>query len=732
MKNIITTLIFILTVSLTTSASEKIGNLYYELNTSAKTAEVTYENANSSTNYYGLTSVTVPSSVTYNGSTYRVTSIGQSAFSKSKITSVSLPSSVKTIELYAFFMCTNLTSITLSSNLTTIGNSAFYYCSSLSSITFPNSLETIDAYAFHNCSALRSINLPSNLTVIDSYAFDYCTNLQTITFNSTRQLKLGTRVFQLSRAITEIYCLIDTPPTSTDQYVFDDDVYSKAKVYVYQSDRSRYASTAPWSRFANLVSVKDPEIEATSISLNKTSLELNVGSSEQLKATVYPSNTTNKTINWTSSNSSVASVSSSGLINALSPGKTTITAKCGSVSAYCTVTVTEVINVTEIKLNTNTLSLNVGSTGQLYATVNPSNATDKTITWSSSDNSIATVSNTGLVKGIAEGNATITAKCGNVSATCNVTVENPIINASSITLTPSSLHLYTGSTGQLTATVEPSNATDKTVTWSSSDNSIATVSNTGLVKGIAAGNATITAKCGNVSATCNVTVENPIINASSITLTPSSLHLYTGSTGQLTATVEPSNATDKTVVWTSSDELIATVSDSGIVEAIAEGEAVITASCGTVTAVCQVSVEEYVVNPTQIKVTPHSIVLFVGSTGQLSATVEPSNTTDKTISWISNDDSVATVSEEGLVTAIAPGIVNITALCGAVNDYCEVLVEEDSGIWQIISDENCHFDILSLEGQILYKNADAEKINGLSKGIYLIRLDSGTVYKIIK
>ena len=168
---------------------------------------------------------------------------------------------------------------------------------------------------------------------------------------------------------------------------------------------------------------------ATSISLNKTNAELNTGETLQLTATVLPNNTTNKTISWTTSNSSIATVSSSGLVTAKAVGNATITARTTdgtNLSATCSVTVKQgTVLATSITLNKTSAQVSIGGTTQLTATVLPSNATNKTVTWTTSNSSVATVSSNGLVTAKATGTATITAKTtdgSNLSAACAITV----------------------------------------------------------------------------------------------------------------------------------------------------------------------------------------------------------------------------------------------------------------------------------------------------------------------
>ena len=418
--------------------------------------------------------------------------------------------------------------------------------------------------------------------------------------------------------------------------------------------------------------VKQNIIYATSISLNKTSLELTEQSATRLIATVLPTNATNRTVTWSTSNSNIATVSSDGTVYAKSPGYATITATTNdgtNLSATCAVTVTpQVVLATSISLNKTSATLTEGYTEQLTATVLPSNATNKTVTWSTSNSAVATVNSNGLVTAIAPGSATIVATTTdgtNLSATCTVTVLPATVLATSISLNQTSAEMFLGETLQLTATVLPSNTTNKTVTWSTSSSSIVTVNSNGLVTAIGRGTATITAKTTdgtNLRATCTVTVK-PIL-ATSISLNKTSATITEGNTTQLIATVLPTNATNRTVTWKSSNTSVATVNSNGLVTGISAGSATITATTndGTnLSASCAVTVQASVIYATSISLNETSAELTSGNTLQLTATVLPSNATNKTVTWSTSNSNVATVNNNGLVTAIAPGSATITA-----------------------------------------------------------------------
>ncbi len=261
------------------------------------------------------------------------------------------------------------------------------------------------------------------------------------------------------------------------------------------------------------------------------------------------------------------------------------------------------IVVTGITLDKTTATVEEGATVALTATVTPENATDKTVTWSTSNEAIATVSG-GVVTGVKAGEVTITAKAGDKSATCTVTVtakqstedpEDPIA-VEGITLDKTTATVEEGATVTLTATVTPGNATDKTVTWSTSNEAIATVSG-GVVTGVKAGEVTITAKAGDKSATCTVTVtaaatEPEVVPVTGVTLSQTAVTLDIDQSITLTATVAPENATNKAVRWASDKTDVATVDANGKVTAVAAGTANITVTTadGGKTATCTVTV----------------------------------------------------------------------------------------------------------------------------------------------
>ena len=404
------------------------------------------------------------------------------------------------------------------------------------------------------------------------------------------------------------------------------------------------------------------EIIASKITLGEASVDIPVGQTIKLTVTVYPENVTDKTIVWSSSDESVATIHD-GVLTTLKVGQTIITAACGDKSSTCIVNVIP-IEVDEVTLDKVEASLKVGETVNLTATVKPDDATDKTVTWSTSDDSVAIVKD-GVVAAVKVGTVTITAKAGDKTATCSVTVvPTPV---TSITLDKTSVSLKAGETVTLTSTVNPDDATDKTVTWSTSDASVATVTN-GVVAAVKVGTATITAKAGDKTAICSVTVV--ATEVTSVTLDKTSASLKAGETVTLTSTVNPDDATDKTVTWSTSDASVATV-NNGVVTAVKVGTVTITAKAGDKTVTCAVTVVPTPV--TSITLDKTSASLKAGETVTLTSTVNPDDATDKTVTWSTSDASVATVTN-GVVTAVKVGTATITAKAGDKTATCAVTV----------------------------------------------------------
>ena len=246
------------------------------------------------------------------------------------------------------------------------------------------------------------------------------------------------------------------------------------------------------------------------------------------------------------------------------------------------------VEATEIILSQSAITLEESSSTTLTATVLPDYATDKKVTWSSSNADVAIVVK-GVVVGLNIGTATITATIGDQVATCEVTVVKKTIPVRSVVLNQSVATIIEGDTLTLTATVNPNNADDTTVTWKSSNTDVAIV-NDGVVIALTPGTATITATAGGKTATCEITVEERFIPVTEVILNHTEATLNVGEKLELTATVLPENATKKTVTWKSSNSKVASIRKA-VVTAVAEGTAIITAKAGDIETTCVITVK---------------------------------------------------------------------------------------------------------------------------------------------
>ena len=421
-----------------------------------------------------------------------------------------------------------------------------------------------------------------------------------------------------------------------------------------------------------------------SISIDQDELQIWNGESTVLAASVLPTNATNKDVNWSSSNKSVATVDNTGKITALSGGTTTITATAADgtgVAASCNVTVLQ--HVTSLSLSSKSLSMCTGESHTITTTVIPSNAANKNFTVASSDKTVATatkVDNSILIKSVGPGNATITAESedGGFTASCSVDVKQILVG---VEMNTTSEVLYVDDTKQLSATFTPSNATNKTLVWSSPNTDVATVDESGLVTAVSPGSATILATAQDGSglvASCEVTVKQYV---SSISLSKNSLTAYTGISETLSVNFLPSNASNKNFSVVSSDESIVKVTKSNqniTVQPIAPGNATITATSedGEFTAICNVEVKQYVES---IELSSTSETLYVGDSKQLTATVLPDNASDKSLKWESSNSNIVKVDENGLISALSSGTASIIATAqdgSGLAANCEVTVKQ--------------------------------------------------------
>jgi LPXTG-motif cell wall-anchored protein len=317
------------------------------------------------------------------------------------------------------------------------------------------------------------------------------------------------------------------------------------------------------------------------------------------------------------------------------------------------------VKITSDSKTVSKASVNAGETLQLGSVIEPADASGK-VTWSSDNTDVATVDKNGIVTAVKSGSATITAKVGSLTATCKVTVASPL---KSISIKGDADTVTKGQTTQLSVVYDPDDTTDdKTVTWSSDKTKVATVDETGLVKGKSAGTAVITATVGDKTATYEIKVKE--IKLKEISIDSTAL-IHRGDSKKLTITYSPKSTTDsKKATWTSANESIVTVDAKGNVTAVAVGTTTVTATVGEFTSTCEVTVDAPL---TSIDVKDATIELKENNKATISYTINPSDTSDdKTITFESSDSDIATVSAKGVVTAKKAGtaIITLTAANG--------------------------------------------------------------------
>ena len=350
------------------------------------------------------------------------------------------------------------------------------------------------------------------------------------------------------------------------------------------------------------------------------------------------------------------------------------------------------VRVKGVTLNKSSLKLEEGEYESLIATVVPTNAENKGVAWSSSDTGIATVTEDGLVHGIKPGEATITVTTDDGKKTAECAVKVLSVETTGIILNKTKLTIEKEISERLTATVLPENASDKEIRWTTSDKNIVTVDESGVVTGVKAGTATITAETGSggssvKKAVCEVTVteqENNTIRVKGIALNKETLPIQEGELDDsLEAAVTPDNASNKNVIWSSGNNEIAVVTGDGVVYARKAGKTLITAMTadGRKEVSCVVTVTERpagAVAVTGVKLDSNIAELMEGETKQLIETVLPMNADNKKVAFGSSDESVVTVSKNGLVTAVSAGmaVITVTTADGGYSTVCAFLVKE--------------------------------------------------------
>ncbi|MCH5308036.1 MAG: Ig-like domain-containing protein [Prevotella sp.] len=375
--------------------------------------------------------------------------------------------------------------------------------------------------------------------------------------------------------------------------------------------------------------------------------------------------------------------------------------------------IAESVPLEAIELNEHEVILEINETHQLLAVPIPVNADNATILWQSDNEHIAIVNDKGCVTAISSGEVNIIAKSsdGTIRDVCKVIVKT---HPEEIFLHTTSVNIANiGETYQLEETVLPASTTDKSVTWKSSNEQVCTVSSTGLVTAIGSGTAviTVTTVDGGLTATCVVKVNQHV---NDLTLNKSALSLKVGESEQLQATISPSNADNKNVLWTSANELLAIVDKDGNVNALKAGDVIITATSEdnpSIQANCKITIIQPV---TGIEISQTSYRFEeIGKSIKLEVTVLPLDATNKNVRWSSSNESVCVVSNGNVITVgYGTSVIIATTEDGGFMAYCAISVEHSTGISEITNNMDEAYPIYNMMGH---------KVENVTKGQMYIR-----------
>ena len=653
----------------------------------------------------GLTSISLPA---------RVESIGGGAFAQCKnLTNINLPQGIISIEASTFDGCSSLTSISLPEGVTSIGNYAFQLCSSLISINLPSSVISIGDYVFNGCNKLTSISLPDVVTNIGDYAFSECSALTSIsmpegvtsigngvfsysglrsitlpkgltsigkwTFSGCRNLtsirlpdgvtSIGENAFYSCSSLEKIVLpeSLTNIGTSTFRYCQLLKYYVLPNSYAYDYVKSHGFS------FFFLV---DPSVQSQVqyLSFLDDYQYLKVSDIRLLSDLInYSTGISFQNIIFSISDNSVAMISD-GRIAGIGEGECTVTATYGNLSSSYSLKVSNTYSsdtVTGVILNKDTLTINKGLQEVVKATIMPLTAVEREVTWSSSNNSVATVEN-GIITAVAPGTTAVTASINGYSDMIEITVNAPILD---IALDNDGFSVDKNQTYKIYYYIYPFYTTDdKTVTYTSSDESIATVDSNGIVTGVNFGTTSIIITIGSIVKSVKVSV---ISSLKDISLNKTSVIGIKNSSEQLSVNYDPVDTTDDKIIrWSSDNASIATIDSAGLITMVSKGITTITATVGTHSVNCSVIVTEIPLSSISLDYT--ELGLMYGYSSNLNVSYEPLNMTDdKTVTWTSSDKSVVTVSSDGTITAVGNGTATITVTTadGMKTATCAVTVE---------------------------------------------------------
>ena len=460
------------------------------------------------------------------------------------------------------------------------------------------------------------------------------------------------------------------------------------------------------------------------------SATINVGDDYLLQAQLYPLSPapTNQNLIWGSSNPAVCTVDSSGLVHAVSSGSATVVVQTEDGGYIDMANITVLQPVLGIELTATEMSVKKGSTFYLGATCLPDTADDKSVTWASSDTSMAVVDQTGKVSAVGVGSVTISCVSNESGAVayCLVEITEPVTG---LELNSYYEELVKDTKFVIIPTVSPVDAPDKSVTYLSSDPDVASVDENGIVTALKGGTAHIlvTTNESSLTQSCTIVVQEFV---ESVTITGAEELLNVGEDMALGVTVLTETASNKDVIWSSSDTRYATVDQYGHVTGVAEGKVVITAVAADGSGVSD-SVVIRVINPvTKIELSDSKITIYVGDTYNVTAKVFPDNASIQDLEWTSNDPTICLAYQDGDIVGVSPGRTTVTVKSTDGNDItatCTVIVKNITYATSISINSS---EITMLKGKTrqltarLYPTKTEESIHWISTDTSIVQVDS--------
>ena len=623
-----------------------------------------------------LTSISLPSGIT---------ELGASCFSGcSNLTSISLPSGITLLAGFCFQDCSSLASINLPSSITSLGAYCFNGCSSLTSISLPSGITSLGYGCFEGCSSLASVSLPSGITSLGYRCFQGCSSLTSIELPSGIT-SLGESCFSGCSNLTSMLCLAVEPPSCV-LYEYTNThntsvVNNTMRLYVPKESVENYKQSDAWGRAKGIY----PLYPTSSVSLAKE-VSVNKAKPTKLEYTILPENAGTKGLEWSSENPEVATVDANGVVTGKKLGKTIITAKTKDGTDITVSTTLTVLPLVEtMAFAESSVSIVKTEDKTIKLTLEPVEA-DKHMVWTSSDESVATVVQNmnalypleAIVVAHKVGKATIKAEAqdgSGMSATCEVEV-TPLMVSDFSLLTASVVKTIPT---QLEAKVSPAEADNKKLKWTSLMPDIATVTEDGMMTGLKMGTAKVKAETtdgSNLSNTFEVQVTG--LPVSTISL-PQELSIVKTESMKLEYSILPLASDNQKLKWSSNATYIASVDEStGVITAHKVGDAVITATATDGSGIsASTTIHVTPLKVSQIEM-PKEISLLRSLTKQIEVNIVPELADNKTLKWTSDNEDIATVTQEGVVKGLKVGNANITATAtdgSEVSATCKVTVK---------------------------------------------------------